>query len=99
MATSSKAKRRWGDPGDGLHHLVDPRTGTPSSSDLAAATVVAGTCWQAEAFAKAAVVAGSSAGIDLLEAAGVEGVLVDGVGDIRLTVGIDAYFEPTCSAA
>ncbi|MFI6344193.1 FAD:protein FMN transferase [Streptomyces sp. NPDC050560] len=56
VATSGTAKRRWG---TGLHHLIDPRTGRPSRSDIARATVVAtsGSC--AEWVSTALVVGGS----------------------------------------
>lgn len=94
VATSSKARRRWrSTDGDIHHHLIDPATSAPSASDVAAATVIAGTCWQAESFAKAAVLAGSEIGIDLLEASGVEGLLFDERGRLHLTAGMPAYLE------
>jgi thiamine biosynthesis lipoprotein len=54
-ATSSVRRRRWG---DGLHHLIDPRTGRPADTGLAEASVVAETAAAAEVIAKAAVLAG-----------------------------------------
>src|SRR5438034_8595006 len=47
-ATSSTQVRRW----DGQHHLIDPRTGLPSTSDLKEVSVVAGSGFEAEVFAK-----------------------------------------------
>ena len=56
-ATSGTRKRAWG---PGLHHLIDPRTGLPSRSDLAEASVIARTGADAEIFAKAALLLGST---------------------------------------
>jgi thiamine biosynthesis lipoprotein len=54
VATSSTVRRRW----RGGHHIIDPRTGRPSESDLAAVTVVADTALAAETCAKTALVSG-----------------------------------------
>jgi thiamine biosynthesis lipoprotein len=54
-ATSSVLRRRWG---DGLHHLIDPRTGRPATSGLVEVSVVAATAVDAEIVAKAALIAG-----------------------------------------
>jgi thiamine biosynthesis lipoprotein len=53
-ATSSVRRRRWGD----LHHLIDPRTGVPSSSGLEEVSVVAASGCDAEVVAKAALLLG-----------------------------------------
>ena len=55
VATSSKLKRRWSDEqGRPVHHLIDPATGTPSTSPVLAATVIAAEAWQAEVLTKVA---------------------------------------------
>ena len=54
-ATSSVLRRRWG---EGLHHLIDPRTGLPAASGLVEVSVVAATAVDAEIVAKAALIAG-----------------------------------------
>ncbi|MDE3111377.1 MAG: FAD:protein FMN transferase [Chloroflexota bacterium] len=36
VATSGTYRRRWSGPGGAMHHLIDPRTGLPAESDLAA---------------------------------------------------------------
>jgi thiamine biosynthesis lipoprotein len=54
-ATSSVRKRSWG---DGLHHLIDPRTGLPADTGLAEVSVIASSAVDAEIFAKAALLAG-----------------------------------------
>ncbi len=88
VATSSRSRRRWIHEGREQHHLIDPGTGAPAASDAAAATVVAGACWLAEAYAKAAVIAGTEVGLDLLARGGVEGVVVDHAGRHHLTDGM-----------
>ncbi|MCB0241370.1 MAG: FAD:protein FMN transferase, partial [Anaerolineae bacterium] len=43
VATSSIGRRRWQRNGQTMHHLIDPRTGQPSDSDLHTVTVLADT--------------------------------------------------------
>lgn len=56
-ATSGTRKRSWGTD---LHHLIDPRTGRPSRSDLVEVSVIARTGADAEIFAKTALLLGST---------------------------------------
>jgi ApbE family len=63
VATSSRVRRAWGQGDDRRHHLIDPATGAPARSGLAAVTVVAAAGWQAEVVAKAAFVAGIVEGL------------------------------------
>src|SRR5260370_7818444 len=53
-ATSSVRRRRWGE----LHHLIDPRTGLPSTSGLEEVSVVAASGCDAEVVAKTALLLG-----------------------------------------
>ncbi len=66
-------------PAGGGHHIVDPRAGvaSPSAPDaVASATVVAPTAAMADALGTAAMVLGATRGVALLEAQGVEGMLL-----------------------
>ncbi len=54
IATSGPATRRWLRGGQWHHHLIDPRTGKPSSSRWSYVTVAAGDCVGADVAAKAA---------------------------------------------
>ena len=63
-ATSGTAGRRWG---DGLHHLIDPRTGLPAKTDLTEVSVLAPTGLEAEVLAKTALLLGREAGARLLD--------------------------------
>jgi thiamine biosynthesis lipoprotein len=53
-ATSSTRIRRWGCQ----HHLIDPRTGLPAAGDISEVSVVARNGFEAEVFAKTALVLG-----------------------------------------
>jgi FAD:protein FMN transferase len=64
-ATSGTRKRAWGPE---LHHLIDPRTGLPSRSDLAEASVIARTGADAEILAKTALLLGSAKAEEFLAA-------------------------------
>jgi thiamine biosynthesis lipoprotein len=55
LATSSIVRRSWG---PNLHHLIDPRTGRPASTDVVQASVWAATCVEAEVEAKVALLRG-----------------------------------------
>lgn len=58
LATSSVAKRSWLAGGERQHHLIDPRTGAPSTSPWRDVTVAAATCLAADVAAKAALLLG-----------------------------------------
>ncbi|MGB7861318.1 MAG: FAD:protein FMN transferase, partial [Acidimicrobiia bacterium] len=58
LATSSVTKRRWR-VGDGeAHHLIDPRSGSPTSGAILSASVISDSAAHAEAAAKAVVILG-----------------------------------------
>ena len=63
-ATSGTGGRRWG---DGLHHLIDPRTGLPAKTDLTEVSVLAPTGADAEVLAKTALLLGREVGARLLD--------------------------------
>ncbi|HLZ62799.1 MAG TPA: FAD:protein FMN transferase [Ktedonosporobacter sp.] len=76
VATSGIACRRWWQGQTLRHHLLDPRTGLPSQSDLWSVTVVADRCEQAEVAAKVAFILGSYQGADFLRKHQIAGLLV-----------------------
>jgi FAD:protein FMN transferase len=61
LATSSTTVRRWQSTEGELHHIVDPRTGRPASTDWRTVTVAAGSCFDANTASTAAIVLGSDA--------------------------------------
>ena len=76
VATSSIGKRRWERHGQAMHHLIDPRSGLPSQSDLHTVTVLAPTAAEAEVSAKVALIMGQYAGRRYLDERGLAGILV-----------------------
>jgi len=59
LATSSVAKRRWLAEGAPQNHLIDPRTGSGTTSPWRDVTVAAPTCMVADVAAKAALLLGA----------------------------------------
>ena len=94
MATSTRARRSWGPPGKRRHHLIDPATGRPADSGVLSATVIAAEAWQAEVLAKAAFVAGVSEGLFLMAAGGIDGLLIDDLGIVFPSAGLDRFLRP-----
>jgi thiamine biosynthesis lipoprotein len=84
-------RRRWTIDGVERHHLVDPRTGAPSTSDLVHVTVVAARAWVAEVLAKAVLLRGSPHHFDLLGGTGAEALAVDRNGVTTVSQGFGAF--------
>jgi thiamine biosynthesis lipoprotein len=61
IATSSTTVRHWTRGGAVLHHIIDPATGMPAAGPWRTASVVAGSCVDANIAATAAIVMGESA--------------------------------------
>ena len=77
VATSTTLRRRWMVDGEVRHHLIDPAPRSPSASDLAFVTVVAGHAWMAEVLAKAVLLHGSPRQFELLAGCGAAALAVD----------------------
>ena len=76
IATSGSDGRCWRRGGRELHHIVDPRTGLPSTSDLVRVTVVADTAVAAEVSAKALFLSGFHAAVREADALSLPAVLL-----------------------
>ena len=68
IATSSLTSRTWRAGDTLVNHVIDPRTGTFARGPYATATVSAGTCVDANAFATAALLWGEEAGYRIAQA-------------------------------
>lgn len=87
LCTSTPLRRRWR-ASAGLasgetvaHHIIDPRTGQPLRTGIAAVTAIASSGWLAEVWAKAVLVAGPRMGRRLLRRSPTSTcVVVDGDG-------------------
>jgi len=75
VATSSTSVRHWRLGDNEQHHLIDTRTGQPSSSPYRSVTVVAATCVQADVAAKTALLLGEP-GIEFLNLQSIHGFAV-----------------------
>jgi thiamine biosynthesis lipoprotein len=81
LATSGTDRRRWERGGAVQHHLIDPRTGTPSGSPWVQVTTCGRTCVGADVAAKAAFLLGP-AGPAWLDARAIPGRFLDRDGAI-----------------
>jgi FAD:protein FMN transferase len=91
VATSTTNRRRWVVDGERRHHVIDPSTGLPSSSDLVQVSVIAPTGWLAEVLAKTVLVRGSFRGFAFLDEFGTDALGVDIHGDTITTKGFGAF--------
>jgi thiamine biosynthesis lipoprotein len=94
VATSSQLTRAWSNAGERQHHLIEPRTGRPAASDLAAVTVIAGEAERAEVVAKAALLAGASEGAALLRDHDLPALMVLLDGTMESLAGFDRFRVP-----
>jgi thiamine biosynthesis lipoprotein len=67
VATSAPDERRWKMGGAWAHHLIDPRTGEPSHTDLVQVTAFAQSGSAAEVWAKVALLSGSVGAARIVE--------------------------------
>ena len=61
LATSSTGSRAWHNGSQRVHHILDPRTGAPTDSCWAAASVAAASCVDANAGSTAAIIRSAAA--------------------------------------
>lgn len=71
IVSSTTRIRSWTRGDVRYHHLVDPATGDPARTGVAAVVAVAPDAWWAEGIAKSVIIAGVDAGTALAERAGV----------------------------
>lgn len=95
MATSGIDYRRWRQNGRLAHHVIDPRTSLPAAADLLTATVLARTAVRAEAWATAALVAGSTTAMQLLTTTGLAAAFVDQQNSLTLTPALAPFLAVT----
>ena len=86
LATSSVTSRRWECDGRPVHHIIDPRTGSPAGGPWRTVSVAAASCAEANAAATAVIVAGRDAET-LVAGIGLPARLVSHHGIVRLLGG------------
>jgi thiamine biosynthesis lipoprotein len=83
IATSGTHRRRWFASGREVHHLIDPRAGSPTREEIRSVTALSSTATAAEIAAKAVLIAASESSIrDLFGASAV--VLIAANGHVEL---------------
>jgi thiamine biosynthesis lipoprotein len=99
VATSSTRSRRWTLDGVERHHQIDPATGRPSTTDLAAVTVIARSGWLAEVHATAAMACGSAGVLQYLADHGLSGIAIGRDGRILVSPDLaDVEMQPAGGA-
>jgi len=68
--------------GKTYHHIFDPKTGKPSTSDVVSATVISSDGAMADAFSTAVFVLGSERGGEILRENGLKGVILTEGGEV-----------------
>lgn len=91
VATTTPDHRRWRTPDGPGRHLIDPRTGSGANTDVASATLLAAQAWMAEAFAKAAALVGFERAVDLIDDAGLSGLVISDSGQLSLSARMGAF--------
>ena len=100
VATSTRCRRRWVSGGRPAHHLIDPGTGRSAAGDLDTVTVVAADAGWAEVIAKAALIAGSVDGADLVVRSGVAALFRGADGELRRIGAFESFEVPLpCSTS
>lgn len=83
LATSTSLKRRWKTASGGeAHHLIDPRTGLPSTSPFVQVSAWCELTWKAECWTKAVLIGGEETA-RLAGDAGVRILALDASGDVH----------------
>lgn len=93
IVTSGDYERFFVKNGKRYHHILDPRTGYPTTG-LRSVTIVATDGITADALATAVLVLGADEGLKLVESLqGIEALLVDSAGRVKLSSGAASIFE------
>lgn len=93
LATSGIDYRRWQQGNATRHHVIDPRAGAPATTDLLTVSVLAADATVAEAWAKAALIAGAQAGGALLHERQLPAALVDQQQRLTLTPTLQIFVQ------
>lgn len=91
VATSTTLLRSWAVDGARRHHLIDPATGRPSTTDLNLASVVSADGWSSEVLATAVLLRGAAHPFDLLGGTPCDAIAVDRTGRVHATPGFSRF--------
>ncbi|MEN3273814.1 MAG: FAD:protein transferase [Actinomycetota bacterium] len=91
VATSTTLLRAWTLGGTPRHHVIDPATGAPSTTDLTLASVVSAAGWTSEVLAKAVLLRGAAHPFDLLGGTPCDALAVGRDGRVQTTAGFERF--------
>ncbi len=90
MVTSGVYERAFVRDGRVLHHILDPRTGLPASTDVLSATVVSDASIDGDGFTTALVVMGATRVLAFAEQTpGIEAIILTIQGQLLYTSGVE----------
>ncbi len=93
LATSGIDYRHWQQNGQRMHHLIDPRTGRPATTDLVTASVLAADASVAEAWATALLVAGQAYAEKQIAEKGLAVALVNQAGSLTVAPPLRPFIQ------
>ena len=95
VVTSGTYERGFSFGGVRYHHILDPKTGWPSQSDLVSATFVVDSSMTADALATACIVIGSEKSLALAKELQLDAMFIDKDGQAFFTEGFEAKYNYT----
>ena len=93
VVTSGTYERGFNFGGVRYHHILDPKTGWPSQSDLVSATFVMDSSMTADALATACIVIGSEKSLELAASQGLDAMFIKEDGSVVFTDGFEAKYN------
>ena len=93
VVTSGDYERFFEKNGIRYHHIIDPKTGYPSNSDIISVTIVTDKSIEADALSTAAFVMGYKKSVAMLKKLpGVEAIIITKDKKVHITEGLKPYF-------
>lgn len=93
VVTSGTYERGFNFGGVRYHHILDPKTGWPSQSDLVSATFVMESSMTADALATACIVIGSEKSLELAKSLGLDALFIRKDGTVLFTPGFEEKYD------
>lgn len=97
IVTSAAYERHARIGSSDYHHIIDPRTGRPSRSDLLSVTLIGPNACELDALATAIFILGEKEGARIAEEHELDAIFVNTDGVVRSTPGIAGSFKPSAA--
>ncbi len=93
LSTSGDYERYYIDNGKRIHHIIDPKTGKPSTKTWSA-SVIGEDATMTDALSTAIFILGEKKGLELINSLdGFDAIIIDSKGKIHYSNGLDAYAQ------